>query len=369
MGEAAGRGDNRLHEFREPDGLRIESRVWVGRRSQWFAARQIRLERTVALKYLRPFLAESHVFRDAFFEAGRQASVIVHPAALSIMNIHPEENCVAMQWAAGKPLQGMEGALDALRAARLGETVMDCLSSLHATGRCHGNLSPGTVFLDAAGAVEIDDFFQPPVMVDGDRTFVGNRDFIAPETLAVGSRGWASDVYSLGRLLAFTLAPDRGSADLADLIDAMCSEDPRRRGGPPQAVQEALRRLRRAEEDRAGRDPSTGRRAKRMYRRVPGEFAVSLRRRSASPEETAALLMKIRDIGESGVFVETDDALIGVGSILELDFALKGVDGNIHAFGVVRWRSSPPMPPGVGVQFVEVDRAGLARLRQFLGNR
>lgn len=77
----------------------------------------------------------------------------------------------------------------------------------------------------------------------------------------------------------------------------------------------------------------------------------------------------MRDIGESGVFVETDDELIVIGSILELDFTLKGVEGNVHAFGIVRWKSSPPMPRGVGVQFMEVDQAGLARLRKFLESK
>ena len=110
-------------------------------------------------------------------------------------------------------------------------------------------------------------------------------------------------------------------------------------------------------------------RRRRMYRRVPGEFDVSLRRRTATPEETAVILNRIRDIGESGVFVETDDEFIGVGSIIELDFTLKGVEGNVHAFGVVRWKSSPPLPRGVGVQFLEVDQEGLARLRRFLDSK
>ncbi len=368
MAEAAGPGDTRLHEFREPEGLRIESRVWVGRRSQWFAAKQVRLERKVALKYLRPLLAESGVFRDAFFEAARQASVIVHPAALPIINIHPEENCIAVQWAAGQSLQELAGALDALRAVRVGETIMDCLSSLHATGRCHGNIAPGNIFMDDKDGVELDDFFQPPIMHDGGRAFSGHREFIAPETLAIGSRGWASDVFSLGRALDFALDPASREGELAEILDTMQDENPIRRGGPPQAILETFRRLRREEESRRG-DEAADRRGKRMYRRVPAEFAVSLRRRSATPEETAALLMKIRDIGESGVFVETKDELIGIGSILELDFALKGVEGNIHAFGVVRWRSAPPMPPGVGVQFMEVEQSGLVRLRQFLGNK
>lgn len=142
----------------------------------------------------------------------------------------------------------------------------------------------------------------------------------------------------------------------------------RHRGGSPGAVLEAFRRLRRLEEARIGRT-SLSQRRKRRYRRIPAAFEVPMRNVRPPPEETAVILMKTLDIGESGVFVETDDDSIGVGSILELDFALRGIEGNVHAFGVVRWRSTAPMPRGVGVQFVEVDQAGLTKLRSFLGSK
>jgi hypothetical protein len=123
------------------------------------------------------------------------------------------------------------------------------------------------------------------------------------------------------------------------------------------------------EEARSNSDSARKRRQGRKYSRVPAEFDVSLRRRSATPGETAVILNKIRDIGENGVFVETDDELLTIGSILELNFALKGAEGNVHAFGIVRWRSEPPMPRGVGVQFLEVDQEGLQKLRQFLDGK
>lgn len=353
------------YDVEPPIGLRFLSMAWTGRRSRWLRAEQISLERTVALKYLHPALAENEGLRETFFNAARQAASIVHPAALSVFNIYPQHHCIAMQWAKGQPLRELRENLEPVRLFSLGESVMDALSSLHATGRCHGNLAPGNVFL-GDNEIEIGDFFHPPLFNQGDFCFVGEKRFIAPETLAGAAPDWLSDVFSLGRLLAFAQDPAQRNAECDELIETLCATDPNQRGASPQVVLESIRRLRRKEESRLGREAVTRRRGKRMYRRVPAEFDVSLRRRSATPDETAVILMKIRDIGESGVFVETEDELIGIGSILELDFSLKGVDGNIHAFGVVRWRSSPPLPPGVGVQFVEVDQIGLAKLRQFL---
>jgi hypothetical protein len=175
-------------------------------------------------------------------------------------------------------------------------------------------------------------------------------------------------MFSLGCVLHECLAGSPCSHDFLELLELMRALDPCRRGESPLSAQSALRRVKVIEESRLGGTPTLVRR-RRMYRRVPGEFDVSLRRRSATPGETAVLLNRIRDIGESGVFVETDDEFIRVGSILELDFALKGVEGNVHAFGVVRWKSIPPMPQGVGIQFLEVDQDGLANLRRFLGSK
>jgi serine/threonine protein kinase len=337
----------------------------AGGRSQWYQATQLRLNRTVALKFLRPSLAESEFFLECFFQAARQAATIVHPSALPIINIYPAQRCLAVQWCKGRPLRECSGALSPHRTAAVGETVLECLASLHATGRCHGNLSGGNIFLDDSGGVWIDDFFQPPVMDDGERLFRGSHAHMAPELLQTGRMDWRTDVFSLGCILNTLVDGQDRPREMAGIIEAMRALDPSRRGENAAQVREALGRVRRLEESRRNAT-SIRQQRRRRYRRVPAEFQVSLRRRSATPGETAVILNKIRDIGESGVFVETADELLSIGSILELDFALRGVGGKVHAFGIVRWRSEPPLPSGVGVQFLEVDQAGLRQLREFL---
>lgn len=351
-----------------PDGLEILDCVGVGRRSAWYRARQTRLDRDVAVKRLRPALAESEEFSRRFLDAGRQAASIVHPAALHIINLYPLHHCIAVQWCPGRALADCKGHVDAVQAARIGVMAMDCLASLHATNRCHGNLSPGNILMDDQNGIWVTDFFQPPIMKDGERTFRSSQRYIAPEDISGAAMSdWRSDVFGLGCVLndLVSTTPDGCSRDFLALLEYMRALDPVRRGESPQTILEALKKVAKTEEARVGITGETIRR-RRMYRRVPIEFAVSMRKRSATPGETATILNKIRDIGESGVFVETSDELISIGSIIELDFTLKGVEGNVHAFGVVRWQSKPPMPKGVGVQFMEVDQEGLSRLRSFL---
>lgn len=353
-----------------PDGMKILERVGIGRRSIWYRAKQVRLDRDVALKRLRPVLAERPEFQRLFLEAGRQAATIIHPCALPIINVFPRQFCIAVQWCEGCVLEERTGDFDILRTVEVGRMVMDCLSALHATDRCHGNLSPGNIFIGEERGVWLTDFFQPPVMRDGEAVFQGTPRFIAPEVMRGAEVDWRGDVFSLGCILydLASVSPNGCSRDFLQLIESMKALDPFRRGETPLAVLESLKRMKKIEENRTGRNSESVRR-KRMYRRVPAEFTVSMRRRSATPGETVVILKKIRDIGESGVFVETDDELLRVGSIIEMDFSLKGAGENVHAFGVVRWKSDPPMPRGVGVQFMEVDQEGLVRLRRFLDGK
>ena len=356
--------------FLEPEGMSFKSRLAAGRRSHWCLAEQVRLGRPVALKTLRPELAADAGFRESFFEAGRQAANLRHKAAVPVINIYERENCIAMSLADGRPLLDLGGSLDALSLADTGAEVMDCLALLHATGRWHGNLSPGNIFFRNGAGVWIGDFFQPPIMSSKDFSFSGDHRFIAPERVSGGAGDWRSDIFGLGACLSHAAAPEALSGWLGRFLDRLRSPDPADRGASPEHVASVFQSLRK-QELRDGGGPAgenTILRRRRLYRRIPAEFEVSLRRRSATPSETVAILMRVRDVSESGVFVETDDPLITVGSVLELDLALRGQGGNVHVFGVVRWRSSPPMPEGVGVQFVEVDQEGLNKLRRYLSS-
>jgi serine/threonine protein kinase len=348
----------------------ILARLFSGWRSDWFEAEQPRLSRRVALKCLRPEFAADPVVREGFFEAGRRAAMITHPASIPIINLYPGENRMAFELARGKPLRELAGSLPPFRLARMGEVVMDCLAVLHATGRSHGCLSPGNIFLDGQSGVWLTDFFQPPILAPGGAARVGWPDFTAPEILAAApaAEGWRADIFSLGKCLAFASGPDAAASGPLSLAATLAAADPARRGETPQDILAAFREMRLREEKKAGIAAWEIRRGRRLYRRVPTEFDTTLRRRSATPVETASLLSRIRDIDENGIFVGTGDELIGVGSILELDFSLRGTEDKIHAFGVVRWMSSPPNPKGAGVQFVEVDRESLAKLRNFLAS-
>lgn len=361
-----GEKPERSSDFPALKGVEIDSLYRAGRRSQWLSGRQVMLERRVAVKRLKAELAADPEIKDGFIKASRMAGGIVHHGALGIFNIYPDDGATVMEWCSDPPLAELGGKVPVMDAIALGIAVLDCLAALHATARAHGNLTPGNVFITNECGVKIGDFFQPPVL--DNPAFSASVAFTAPETLAGGLPDWRSDSYSLGKLLLHVLSPIDAKDQAEEVFRAFCAEDPEQRPESSILAQERLFRLKQAEARKRGLVSHSTMRRRRQYRRIPTEISVSVRKRSATPVETAAILSRIRDIGENGVFVATDEPM-PVGSIVELDFALLREGSGVHAFGLVRWIVDSPFAQGMGVQFVEVDEASRNALREYVESR
>jgi uncharacterized protein (TIGR02266 family) len=78
------------------------------------------------------------------------------------------------------------------------------------------------------------------------------------------------------------------------------------------------------------------------------------------------------DLSEGGIFVATHE-LQPIGSEVELVFTLPA-GAELHARGIVRWLRDPldydpHSPPGMGVQFTNLDRRTLALIHAFVEER
>lgn len=78
------------------------------------------------------------------------------------------------------------------------------------------------------------------------------------------------------------------------------------------------------------------------------------------------------NISEGGLFVATH-SLREVGSEIEIEFTLPGHEEPIHVATVVRWvrlySETSDAPPGMGLQFVNVDPVDLEWIRSFVQGR
>ncbi|GGZ85744.1 hypothetical protein GCM10010371_52070 [Streptomyces subrutilus] len=136
-----------------------------------------------------------------------------------------------------------EGPMPPQRAAHLGEQVLAALRSAHESGVLHRDVRPSNVLIANDGRVLLGDFgiADPP-----------GSAFLAPEQVAGGEPGPASDLWSLGALLyaAVEGAPPRAAPSEAPRADAGARVPAPRRAGPLEPVLEGL--LRRDPAERTG---------------------------------------------------------------------------------------------------------------------
>jgi len=346
-------------------GFRCDAPAGEGPRAWVFQGSQIALDRPVALKILKPDVSANE--RRLFLGAVRAAASLVHSRVVPIINVVEEEDAVvvASEWVPSPTLTARlvaHGPLSQEDACRLATDVMDAVHALHLTNRGHGNLVPGNVFVDGEGRGRVSDFFLPCPSAPS------RRGFAAPETANGRAPDWRSDLYAVaglawmaanGRLPAEGVPPVDEQTEWGRWLADWRAPDPDTRAPD---LASAVKRL---AEMRAAAGEGLESRDARRYRRMPANLEVEFRTWSTTPERTARFFSRMRDIGESGVFIRADHPL-PVGSMIDVAFEIPGAGHKMTALGLVRWHSRPPAEPGMGVQFVETATDDREEFRTFL---
>src|SRR4051794_9681916 len=150
-GTIRGRG-TRLAAGSEFAGFRIERTLGHGGMGIVYLAREVRLERLVALKVIRTELAEDERFRARFRSETLTAASIEHPRVVTVFGAGEHDGLlyVAMRYVAGLDLGRLitsQGPLPADRAAGLIAEVADGLDAVHAAGLVHRDVKPANVLV------------------------------------------------------------------------------------------------------------------------------------------------------------------------------------------------------------------------------
>ena len=240
------------------DRYRIERELGAGGMATVYLARDIRHDRDVAVKVLRPELAQS-LGRDRFLREIKLAARLSHPHILPLFDSGDADGQLyyVMPNVEGQSLRDRldaERQLPIAEAVRIACEIAAALDHAHRNGIVHRDIKPENVMLQD-GHVLVADFGIGKVLSDVDgQTFtqagmsVGTPAYMSPEQAVGEAVDGRSDIYSLGCVLYETLVgepPFTGpnvQAVIAKRFVQTPAEVTALRQGVPRPVARALQR-------------------------------------------------------------------------------------------------------------------------------
>ena len=194
----------------------LDGVVGRGGMAEVYRARDIRLDRIVAVKTLRDDLARDQTFQARFRREAQSAASLNHPSIVAVYDTgedmvgHTPVPYIVMEYVDGRTLRDLlrdDRRLLPERALEITDGVLRALDYSHRNGIVHRDIKPGNVMLTRTGDVKVMDFGIARAVSDAQATMtqtaqvIGTAQYLSPEQ-ARGERVDArSDLYSTGCLL------------------------------------------------------------------------------------------------------------------------------------------------------------------------
>jgi eukaryotic-like serine/threonine-protein kinase len=252
---------------------RLEERLARGGMSTVYAATDLRLHKTVAVKVMAEHLAHDPTFVDRFTREARAAAMLSHVNVVGVSDQGSDQGLVflVMELVRGRTLRDLltaRGRLTVAEAFAVLEPVLAGLTAAHRAGIVHRDIKPENVLIGIDGVVKVADFGLARAVVGTGQTsqtggvLIGTVAYLSPEQLERGRADARSDIYAAGIVLYEMLTghpPYGGDTPLAVAyqhvhhdVPAPSQEVP----GLPWAVDELVARTTRR--DPAGRPLDAG---------------------------------------------------------------------------------------------------------------
>jgi non-specific serine/threonine protein kinase len=223
-----------------------------------YAARDERLERSVALKTISA-IADSDTARKRFWREARAAASVNHPHVCQIHEIGEDNGTlfIAMELLEGESLADRlrRGPLSVSDAVPIVLGMLSALSALHSRGLVHRDVKPSNVYL-TPHCVKLLDFglARRDAVAPTDATValtqpgyaIGTPRYMAPEQVAEEEVDARADIFATSSILFEMLAgrPAFGGKTVVDVLHATLHEQPPALSGSPlvAAIDRVIRR-------------------------------------------------------------------------------------------------------------------------------
>jgi hypothetical protein len=222
---------------------RIDALIGRGGMGAVYRARDVRLERDVAVKVVRGDLIASTEARERFKREAQLAARLQHPAIVTVFDfgtLIDGSAYLVMEYVRGEDLRARltRGTLDWKDTARLLAAIADGVDAAHRAHILHRDLKPENILLpEQGGGPKVLDFGVAKAMAPAETeatmtaraTIVGTPAYMAPEQLRGGAVDPRTDVYSLA-VMTYEMLTGRLPFGQGSLVDVAVRQTPE---GPP----------------------------------------------------------------------------------------------------------------------------------------
>lgn len=190
--------------------LEILDKIGQGGMGAVYRAKQISLDRTVALKILSPRLSADPTFVERFTREAQTLAKLDHANIVTVYNYGQADSMLylVMEFVDGVNLRQAikSGSISSKEALAIIPKICEALQFAHDEGVVHRDIKPENILLDRRGRIKIADFGLAKLTgidaeipsLTGTRQVLGTINYMAPEQIEGEAVDHRADIYSLG---------------------------------------------------------------------------------------------------------------------------------------------------------------------------